>query len=75
MAIAMIVFWALIITAVVLVVRYLVTERPTGTTTFGAPPRGPEDVLAERYARGDIDNDEYQRRLALLRRNRPVSPS
>ena len=28
-----------------------------------------EQVLAERYARGDIDDDEYKRRLGLLRQN------
>ncbi len=36
------------------------------------PPRadvGPlaEDVLAERYARGEIDADEYRQRLVVLR--------
>ena len=68
MTIAMVLFWALIITAVVLIVRYLVPQRPTGTSAGSA--HTPEEVLAERYARGDIDDDEYQRRLALLRQNR-----
>ena len=26
-----------------------------------------EDVLAERYARSEIDDDEYRRRMTLLR--------
>ena len=68
MTIAMVLFWALIITAVVLIVRYLVSQRLTGTSAVSA--RTPEEVLAERYARGEIDDDEYQRRLALLRQNR-----
>ena len=68
MTIAMVLFWALIITAVVLIVRYLVSQRPTGTSAGSA--RTPEEVLAERYARGEIDDDEYQGRLALLRQNR-----
>ncbi len=68
MTIAMVPFWALIITAVVLIVRYLVSQRPTDTSAGSA--RTPEEVLAERYARGEIDDDEYQRRLALLRQNR-----
>ena len=67
MTIAMVLFWALIITAVVLIVRYLVSQRPTGTSAGSA--RTPEEVLAERYARGEIDDDEYRRRLALLRQN------
>jgi Zn-dependent protease with chaperone function/uncharacterized membrane protein len=65
-----IVFWALVITAVVLLARYLLSlsQRPAGTT----PARGAsnaEQVLAERYARGEIDDEEYQRRLGLLRQN------
>ncbi|MGC1185537.1 MAG: SHOCT domain-containing protein [Candidatus Dormiibacterota bacterium] len=28
----------------------------------------PEEILGRRFARGDIDEDEYQRRLAALRR-------
>ena len=68
MTIAMVLFWALIITAVVLVVRYLVSQRPTGTSAGSA--RTPDEVLAERYALGEIDDDEYQRRLALLHQNR-----
>lgn len=30
-------------------------------------PRGPERMLAERYARGEIDEDEYRERLGVLR--------
>ena len=68
MTIAMVLFWALIITAVVLIVRYLISQRLTGTSAVSA--RTPEEVLAERYARGEIDDNEYQRRLALLHQNR-----
>lgn len=28
---------------------------------------GPDQILAERFARGEIDAEEYQRRLAVLR--------
>lgn len=31
-----------------------------------ASDRGAKDILAERYARGEIDQDEYQRRLNTL---------
>ena len=55
----MVLFWAAVITAVVLAVRY--TGRPT---SYGLPR--PEDVLAERFARGEIDEDEYRRRVTLL---------
>ncbi|MEV5708273.1 MULTISPECIES: SHOCT domain-containing protein [Actinoallomurus] len=30
-------------------------------------PGGAESVLAERYARGEIDEEEYRERLAVLR--------
>jgi Zn-dependent protease with chaperone function/uncharacterized membrane protein len=65
-----IVFWALVITAVVLLARYLLllSQRPTGMLR-AAGTSNAEQVLAERYARGEIDDDEYQRRLGLLRQN------
>jgi uncharacterized membrane protein/Zn-dependent protease with chaperone function len=65
-----IVFWALVITAVVLLARYLLSlsQRTVGTT-HAAGASNAEQVLAERYARGEIDDEEYQRRLALLRQN------
>jgi putative membrane protein len=41
----------------------------TAGTTHAAGASNAEQVLAERYARGDIDDDEYKRRLELLRQN------
>ncbi len=63
----MVVFWALVITAIVLLARYLLASRPesepkTRSTTA-------ENLLAERYARGDIDDEEYRRRQTLLRQS------
>jgi putative membrane protein len=40
-------------------------RRPDGDP---APPRSPEQVLAERYARGEIDEEDLRRRLDTLRR-------
>jgi putative membrane protein len=34
----------------------------------GGPGPSAEDVLAERYARGEIDEGEYRQRRAVLRR-------
>lgn len=65
MTVGMVAFWALLITAVVLVVRYLVTPDGAGAAPQGRPSA--EDLLAERYARGEIDADEYQQRVALVR--------
>ncbi|SEK55221.1 SHOCT domain-containing protein [Nonomuraea pusilla] len=58
------VFWGALITAIVLAARYM-----GRTTSRDMPPReaAPEDILAQRFARGEIDSDEYQARLATLR--------
>ena len=65
-----VVFWALVITAVVLLARYLLSlSQRTADTRRAAGASNAEHVLAERYARGEIDDDEYQRRLGLLRQN------
>ena len=63
-------FWALLIGAVVLLVRALgQRNEPSGQ---GKPPQadghsGAEQLLAERFARGEIDETEYRRRLSVLR--------
>jgi len=67
MSVGMVAFWALVITAVVLAIRYLAS--PHGTTT-GHPIPGQlraQDVLSDRFARGEIDSEEYRQRLQLLR--------
>jgi len=58
--------WALLIAAIVLAVRPLRGPQPPGRVT---EPRSPaaEGVLAERFARGEIDSDEYEQRLRTLR--------
>lgn len=74
MALVMVVFWALVITAIVLAIRYL-AGGGTAPGRAGGTPQPPaggraEDLLAERYARGEIDDDEYRQRLALIREHR-----
>ncbi|MFE0250150.1 SHOCT domain-containing protein [Streptomyces sp. NPDC059010] len=69
MSAGMILFWALIITAVVLLIRALNSpqEHPhPHPHTPAAPTPTPEDILRERLARGEIDEEEYRRRLAAL---------
>jgi putative membrane protein len=72
MVLVMIVFWSLLIAGLVALVRFLLSSSPA--TDFTALPEAAnaEDVLAERYARGEIDDGEYHRRLALIRQNKPV---
>ncbi|MDP9868791.1 MULTISPECIES: SHOCT domain-containing protein [Streptosporangium] len=63
MSVGMILFWALVIAAVVALVRAL--NRPQGSIRTPAGPT-PERLLAERFARGEIDEEDYRRRLAAL---------
>lgn len=61
----MILFWAVLVLAIAAAVRYL--DRKRGES-FPPPPPAAEQVLAERFARGEIDADEYRQRLDMLRR-------
>ncbi|WP_307586990.1 SHOCT domain-containing protein [Nocardia arizonensis] len=64
MAVSMIVFWALVIAGIVLLVRYANGAPPSTTVTPHRPD--PQRILAERYARGEIDDEEYLRRTTTL---------
>lgn len=70
MTISMVLFWGLVITtAVVVGRRFLREDRP-----FSESPSTPEDVLAMRLARGEIDEDEYERRMTTLRTREITGP-
>lgn len=64
MSISMIAFWALFVAAVVVIVRSV--DRATERRSAVSVPV-PERLLAERFARGEIDEAEYMRRLTALR--------
>ncbi|MGW2380063.1 SHOCT domain-containing protein [Streptomyces lincolnensis] len=61
-------FWALLITLGVLLYRAL-TRVPQPPPSDAVPPS--EELLAERFARGEIDEEEYRRRLTVLRSDGP----
>jgi putative membrane protein len=65
---AMVLFWAGLLAATV----YLIRRRPAPAATGGAGPA--ETALAELYARGEIDADEYRRRQAVLREQHALGP-
>jgi putative membrane protein len=49
--------------------RFVLFRRSTGCWSLGdrPGPRGPQGILAERYARGEIGDEEYRTRLDRLR--------
>lgn len=59
MTVGMLVFWGLFIWGVVWLARGGMAQRER--------PADPEQILAARFAAGEIDEDEYQRRLDTLR--------
>lgn len=75
-------FWALVIALIVMIVRSF--RHPSGArlgppygqppvAPYGHDPSSPEAILAQRFARGEIDTDEYHARLATLRGGPPAS--
>jgi putative membrane protein len=62
-AVSMVVFWGLVVGAIVLIVRAVGADS-TSTPPADADPR---QILAQRFARGEIDETDYRNRLAALR--------
>lgn len=59
MAVFMLIFWALVVGGIVVLVRYIRSgEQRSGSDALR--------ILDERFARGEIDADEYSRRRQLL---------
>lgn len=69
-AIVLTAFFAVVITAIVAAVRYVGGPGHRGGPQGAVTGRGPDGILAERFARGEIDDEEYRRRVALLREHR-----
>ncbi|GAA1748278.1 SHOCT domain-containing protein [Agromyces humatus] len=72
------IFWFLVIGLIVFLIvrnrrRYWAHGGPDGS--YGPPwmraGASAESTLAERFAKGDIDETEYRARLEVLRANRP----
>ena len=67
MAIGTVLFWGAVIYAIDSQVSYTRPDGPQRQEPAGPPAPGPERLLAERFARGEIDEDEYHQRLTSLR--------
>ncbi|PRC52201.1 hypothetical protein C6A85_60120, partial [Mycobacterium sp. ITM-2017-0098] len=64
MAIGMIVFWMLIVVGIIGLIRLSSGAFRTGASASpGTVGHAAEEILAARFARGEIDEIEYHRRL------------
>ncbi|MGW2416800.1 SHOCT domain-containing protein [Streptomyces tubercidicus] len=74
-SVSLFLFLALLFVIALLIVRALGRSGPPRGERPGTPTGpGAEQILAERYARGEIDEEEYRRRLATLRGAPPGGP-
>lgn len=64
MTVSNLLFWALVIAGIVLLVRHLGRGGPVDASRGHRST--PQQVPADRFARGEIDEDEYTRRLQVL---------
>lgn len=66
MILMMSLFWAAVIFAGVMIFRGTARGGRDGAPVDGARYRNPMDILDERFARGELENEEYQARKAVL---------
>jgi len=66
MAVLMAVFWVLVLGSLAALAKYLFGSRFTRAKS-SSEPASPADVLASRFARGEINESEYRDRIAVLR--------
>ena len=71
MVTGMVVFWGLLIALAVILVRALSRSADTAP----GPRPSPEQLLGERLARGEIDEEEYRRRRAALAGSDRATPT
>jgi putative membrane protein len=55
-------FWILVFIALIYLVKYLVQATNRGEGRSDSGKASPLDILKERYARGEIDREEFQSR-------------
>ena len=67
MSMMMVLFWGLVIAGIVVLVRYLAGGRQGDPPAVDRGQASAEELLAERFARGEIDAEEYTSRRELLR--------
>ncbi|WP_460307423.1 SHOCT domain-containing protein [Actinocorallia aurea] len=63
---SMLLVWVLITVGIIALVRYMARQTPAERGSGPAVPRRPQEILAERFARGEIDVEEYRDRMSAL---------
>lgn len=56
------IFWLLIIVGLILLIRWLVQSSRGNRPVSDPPASRALDILSERYARGEIDKEEYEQK-------------
>ena len=67
MGLSMMLFWGLVLIGAFLLVRRRGSDRRTSPPS--SQPDDPRRILAERFARGEIDETDYRQRLKILDNN------
>jgi len=67
MAVAMVIFWVIVVFGVIALVRYFGHSHDAPSGPGSGPESDPETILRERLARGEIDEDQFRKTLGLLR--------
>lgn len=55
----MLLFWALVVLGIVALIRVLMAQSSSGR---GSRDKTPLEIVQERYARGEIDREEYEQK-------------
>ncbi|NOX21294.1 MAG: hypothetical protein GXO99_08610 [Nitrospirae bacterium] len=66
----MIVFWVIIIIAIIYIVRYIFFKDGSGISDLTGQKENAEDILKKRLANGEITTKEYEEKLRILREGR-----
>jgi putative membrane protein len=74
MATNAVLFGALVIVAVIVLLRYLDRRESDRAKSLAWRNRDPRRELARRFAAGEIDEDEFRRRHAILDSERRSTP-
>jgi putative membrane protein len=66
MIIGNLVLWGLLIFGAVLVARYVWPGQTASSSSSSPPELSPQQIAAQRFARGEINEQEYQHLLQVL---------